>query len=89
MSEETPNTNPISPKPVYFDATERPLFGWVHQPAERCSRGTVVLCPPLAREYLNAHYPYRLLAESLARHSITAIRFDYPGTDRARWPSSA
>ena len=66
--------------PTYFGPTDPPIFGWVHQPADRMARGTVVLCAPLHREYISAHYTYRVLAERLAARGITAIRFDYDGT---------
>ena len=66
--------------PIFFGPADRPLFGWVHQPEGRMSRGTAVLCPPLHREYISAHYSLRVLAEQLAERDITAIRFDYAGT---------
>ncbi len=44
------------------------------------SRATVVMCPPLGREYFSAHYAFRVVAEELAERGITAIRFDYDGT---------
>ncbi len=66
--------------PVFFGPEERPLFGWVHQPGGGVSRGTVVMCPPLTRELISAHYSHRVVAEDLARRGITVIRFDYDGT---------
>ena len=66
--------------PLYFGPDDRPLFGWVHQPADGLSRGTAILCQPLLRQYISAHYTFRMLAEALAARGITAIRFDYDGT---------
>ncbi len=68
------------PTPLYFGPADRPLFGWVHQPGDGLSRGAVVLCQPLLREYISAHCTFRMLAEELATRGITAIRFDYDGT---------
>ncbi len=70
----------VTATPLWFGPEHRPLFGWVHGPADRRSAGAVVLCPPLARELACAHYTYRLLAEELAEAGMLAIRFDYDGT---------
>ncbi len=81
MTVVTPATLPETPAtPLYFGAEDRPLFGWVHQPADGRSRGTALLCQPLLREYISAHYTFRMLGEGLAARGITAIRFDYDGT---------
>jgi alpha-beta hydrolase superfamily lysophospholipase len=66
--------------PILIGAHDRPLFGWVNQPENLLSRATVIICPPLVREYFSVHNTYRVLAESLADNGITAIRFDYDGT---------
>jgi alpha-beta hydrolase superfamily lysophospholipase len=71
---------PAAERPVWFGPTDRPLFGWVHHPADGIARGAVVLCPPLAREWTNAHYCYRLVAQHLAASGMLAVRFDYDGT---------
>ncbi len=76
----TADTLPGTATSLYFGPEDRPLFGWVHQPADGRSRGTVILCQPLIREYISAHYTFRMLAEVLAARGITAIRFDYDGT---------
>jgi alpha-beta hydrolase superfamily lysophospholipase len=70
---------PSTATPLYFGPEDRPLFAWVHQPGDGLSRGTAVLCQPLLREYISAHYTFRMLAEGLAARGITAIRFDYDG----------
>jgi pimeloyl-ACP methyl ester carboxylesterase len=66
--------------PVWFGPTERPLFGWFHVPADEHARAGVVLCPPLARDNLQAHYAIRRVAELLADAGIASLRFDYDGT---------
>lgn len=66
--------------PLWFGPVERPLFGWVHYPPDRQAIGGVVLCPPLAREWVNAHYCYRVLAETAAQAGFFVLRFDYDGT---------
>ena len=57
-----------------------PAFGWLHLPEGGGSRGGVVICPPLGREYLLGHFALRLLAEALAEAGFSALRFDYDGT---------
>ena len=74
------NWGPVSATPVVFGPDDRPLFGWVHQPEDGRVRGTVVLCPPLFREAISAHFTYRVVAERLSAAGIAAIRFDYDGT---------
>lgn len=69
-----------SAAPVWFGSTGRPLFGWVHTPADGRASGAVVLCPPLAREGASVHDTYRALAERLAQAGLVAVRFDYEGT---------
>jgi alpha-beta hydrolase superfamily lysophospholipase len=66
--------------PTWFGPEDRPLFGWFHLPADGRARAGVVVCPPLAREYLDAHYAQRVLAERLVDLGICVLRFDYHGT---------
>ncbi len=73
-------TRPDTETALWFGPTDRPLFGWVHRPADDTAVGAVVLCPPLAREWTNAHYAYRMLAQLLAAAGMLAVRFDYDGT---------
>jgi len=40
----------------------------------------VVLCPPFGREYTQAHFALRLVAEKVAAAGLLALRFDYDGT---------
>jgi alpha-beta hydrolase superfamily lysophospholipase len=73
-------TASITAKPIWFGTAERPLFGWFHSPEDGRARSGVVLCPPFGREYTQAHYALRLLAERLASLGICTLRFDYDGT---------
>jgi pimeloyl-ACP methyl ester carboxylesterase len=63
----------------YFGASTRQLFGFYHPAAGR-SRGGVVICAPLGREYLLAHATLRYLARLLADAGFDVLRFDYFGT---------
>ncbi len=69
----------MTASPVWFGPSDRPLFGWFHTPSSGRARAAVVLCAPFAREYLQAHYALRLVAEQLAEMEIGAFRFDYDG----------
>jgi alpha-beta hydrolase superfamily lysophospholipase len=66
--------------PLWFGPSERPLFGWLHVPVGGQARGAVVLCPPVGRDYLQAHYALRRLAERAQQCGLCVLRFDYDGT---------
>jgi pimeloyl-ACP methyl ester carboxylesterase len=61
---------------LWFGPRESPLFGILHAP-KGASRGAVVLCPPLGREYTNSYSTFALLAERLCDLGFAALRFDY------------
>ena len=63
----------------YFGASARQLFACYH-PATGRSRGGVVICAPLGREYLLAYATLRYLARLLADAGYDVLRFDYFGT---------
>jgi alpha-beta hydrolase superfamily lysophospholipase len=67
-------------KPLWFGPEHRPLFGWLHVPADGQVRGGVLLCPTLGMEAVSAHNAYRRLADRLADAGFAALRFDYEGT---------
>ncbi|MCU1354094.1 MAG: exosortase system-associated hydrolase 2 [Acidimicrobiales bacterium] len=67
-------------EPVWIGPIDRPLFGWLHVPADGTARGGVVLCPPLGYEHLCAHRAMRVLAERLAGAGLAVLRLDYDGT---------
>src|SRR5947209_4190609 len=52
----------------------------MHIPADQHARAGVVLCPPLGRDNLQAHYAIRQVAERLAEAGLASLRFDYDGT---------
>ena len=66
--------------PLWFGPPDRPLFGWLHLPADRGVRGGVVLCQPLGIEAICVYFTYRLVAEALAERGLAVLRFDYDGT---------
>jgi len=66
--------------PIWFGPPSRPLFGWYHAPADGRARAGVVVCPPLSRDYLQAHYALRRVAAGLEQAGIAVVRFDYDGT---------
>lgn len=65
--------------PVWFGPRERLLFGYFHVPEGGDARGGVVMCAPLGRDYLRAHYAVRKTAERLAEEGFCCLRFDYDG----------
>jgi alpha-beta hydrolase superfamily lysophospholipase len=70
----------LTAEPLWFGPADRPLFGWFHMPEGGAARAGVVVCPPIAREYLHAHYACRRLARQLEARGIAVLRFDYDGT---------
>ncbi len=66
--------------PTWFGPSERPLFGWVHLPADGQARAAVVLCPPLGLEALNSYDTFRQLATRLEVQGFAVLRFAYDGT---------
>ncbi|MGO9964695.1 MAG: hypothetical protein ACLPUG_14885 [Acidimicrobiales bacterium] len=55
------------------------MFGVLHAP-DGPTRGVVVLCPPLGREYIYSHSTFAQLATCLAELGFAALRFDYRST---------
>lgn len=66
--------------PIWFGPEERPLFGWLHEPAEPRATAAVLICPPIGHEYHEAYSTLRLLGEKLASQGVVALRLDYDGT---------
>lgn len=66
--------------PLWFGPADRPLFGWLHVPDDGRARAGVVLCPPLAQEYLDSHATFRQLALELQGAGLATLRLDYAGT---------
>ncbi len=74
-------------QPGWFGASDRPLFGWLHEPAAG-ARGAVVLCPPIGLELQQSQYCFGLLADALAAKGFVVVRFDYDGTGDSAGSSS-
>ena len=67
--------------PFYFGSSAEPLFGAYHPPGNQVGRNLAVLiCPPLGREYLRAHWALRRLADQISRDGGHVLRFDYFAT---------
>lgn len=76
--------------PFYFDAEDRRLFGIYHSPDEGDgddgSAGAsgvkpgILLCSPVAQEYMRCHWALRKLTQLLTRSGYAVFRFDYSGT---------
>ncbi len=65
--------------PVWFGPEDSLLFGALHTPDAR-TRGLIVLCPPLGREYAYSHSTFVQLANRLTQLGFAALRFDYRST---------
>jgi alpha-beta hydrolase superfamily lysophospholipase len=55
-------------------------MAWLTQPATGAGSVGVVLVPPLGYESFTSHRTVRVLAERLARHGCSVVRFDLDGT---------
>jgi alpha-beta hydrolase superfamily lysophospholipase len=73
----------VAAAPFFFGPPERPLFGWLHSPAN-ASVGAgglgVVVCNPFGYEEVCAHRALRHIADAIANAGGFAVRFDYDGT---------
>lgn len=68
-------------EPLYFGPADRPLFGWLHRPAQLAEKATgLVICNPFGYEAVCAHRTLRHMAEAAACAGIPTLRFDYDGT---------
>jgi alpha/beta superfamily hydrolase len=66
--------------PILFGDSKAPLFGALHEPLESKARSHgVLLCPPIAQEYVRTHWAMRQLALSLTRAGFHCMRFDWCG----------
>ena len=66
--------------PYYFGDSERPLFGVYHPPEAAPRETAILLCYPLAQEYMRAHRVMSRLARRLAASGFHVMRFDYYGS---------
>jgi uncharacterized protein len=67
-------------EPFYFGTDKKLLFGCYHAPQSRAPRDCgVVLCYPMAQEYIRSHRTYRQLAYHLSKFGFPVLRFDFYG----------
>ena len=67
--------------PFQFGRPGQALYGVYHAPRASVARkAAVVLCAPVAHEYMRTHIALRALAGQLARSGLHVLRFDYLGT---------
>ena len=71
--------------PIEFGTEERSLVGILHEAHAGAARASgpaaaVLLCNPFGQEAVRVHRLQRVLADQLARHGHTVLRFDYYGT---------
>ena len=67
--------------PFYFGPSHKPLFGCYHEPRSGPQRPCgVILCPPVAYEYINSHRAYRQLAVRLSQVGFPVLLFDLYGS---------
>ena len=69
-------------QPLFFGESDKPLFGVYHEPLvlNGYSQRSVLICPPVANEYLTTHWSLMSLARRLAKAGYHVFRFDYFGT---------
>ncbi len=70
----------VTAEPLYFGPSDRPLFGWLHRPAQQSSSIGLVICNPLGYESVCAHRSIKHFAKAAAEAAIPTMRFDYDGT---------
>ena len=67
--------------PSYFGPQDKQLLGWLHMATDRPQSNTgVIICPPLAVEYMSTYRAMRYVCDYFALAGIPALRFDYHGT---------
>lgn len=66
--------------PIFFGPATRPLFGMLHRPAGHTRQTGVLVCPSWGMEFQRAYRGLRQLADLLAGHGFSVLRFDYSGT---------
>lgn len=67
--------------PYYFGDSDRSLYG-VYEPPRSSAMldAGVLLCSPLAQEYMRSHWAFRQLANQLTKSGLHCMRFDYYGS---------
>jgi hypothetical protein len=77
--------------PFYFGDSDKQLYGVYDPPkSNEFSDTGVLLCYPMAQEYMRCHWASRQLVSHLSRAGMHCMRFDYYGTgDSAGMASDA
>lgn len=71
----------VSRHAVYFGTDDQPMLGWLHLPPTGIvSSKVIILCQPLALDYMSAYRSMRYLADYFASAGFLCMRFDYYGT---------
>jgi len=67
--------------PYYFGDSDRPLYGVYDPPRSSATLDeSVLLCYPVAQEYMRSHWAFRQLTSQLAKTGLHCMRFDYYGS---------
>ncbi|XVX19507.1 hypothetical protein ACQP1U_14515 [Actinomycetota bacterium] len=66
-------------EPTWVASGDRSLLTVVHTPESGSASGVVVICDSMARDHVLTQRSLRLLAISLARHGLVAVRFHWTG----------
>ncbi|MFI5298531.1 MAG: amino acid adenylation domain-containing protein [Polyangiales bacterium] len=74
-----PESLPSGDHPAFF-GEKGSLYGVCNIPKKRSGEVGVLVCYPIAREYMRAFWSCRLLANQLAAQGVPVFRFDYLGT---------
>jgi len=78
---ELPDFESVVRIPLYFGPDNKRLLGWLHRTnSPQQSNTGVVICPPLALEYMSTYRSMRYVADYFALAGIPSFRFDYHGT---------
>lgn len=71
--------------PFFFGSGDYQLFGVYHQPEINAPKShSILICSPIAHEYLRAYRILRKLAEQLAKNGNHVFRFDWYGHGDSR-----
>jgi len=75
--------------PFYFGDSDKQLYGVYDPPRSNTLSDTgVLLCYPMAQEYMRCHWANRQLVNRLSRAGMHCMRFDYYGTGDSAGMSS-
>jgi dienelactone hydrolase len=80
----------VTPRPFFFGAADRRLFGCFHPPSAEVPRPmSVLISGPCGHEYIAAHRALRQLAVRLAQAGFATLRFDWYGLGDSAGASDA